>query len=293
MSKSRWPLGAACSALVATLAACAATLPQPTPATESPAADSRNLIAALAGLESMAAACAAAAPPEFEPTGLDLLAAHAPDWFERFAAAWGPAATGPGANPSNAECQPATLRRDLTRTRALAVRLAGSGDAADDAASLATAIARAAAADEAILFGSWAAGSPPAAEDLAALDPALLTDLALAEDQAGFVGEHLAAQVSDAAVSAELAAAAALHRDRAEVLVALSGQPDPRQAAYALGPPTADPQAARERLAAAELALASHYAAAPGGSAAEPMLTWQLVQAASWGAKLPALPFLQ
>ncbi|MDR1188433.1 MAG: hypothetical protein LBK95_13435 [Bifidobacteriaceae bacterium] len=250
------------------------------------ASDRENLASAVAGLGPLAGVCAASPPAGYSAAGLELLAAHGPDWSSALDA------LEPSA-PVAATCDEAALRRDLARTRALAVRLAG---AEDDLVTLA--ISRAAAADEALTFDSLAGSAPPEVADLANLDPALASDLALAEDQAGFVAEYLAAQVPDAAVQARLVSSAALHRDRAERLVVMGRQADPpqadpRQVAYQLGEPPTDLDSTRARWATVELALASHYVALPMSSGTDLLVTWQLVEAASWGADLPALPFLK
>ncbi|MDR2567326.1 MAG: hypothetical protein LBC97_14930 [Bifidobacteriaceae bacterium] len=295
MLKTRSPSAIVVTCLVLTSAACAAV---PPPVAPPAATDRENLVAALADLGPAAAACAVSPPPNLTAAGLELLTRHAPEWLDALGGVPPSGASGSGGETSagasfapaasdtavGAGCEPGLLDRDLGRVRALSVRLSG-----EDA--VARAVARASGADEAILFDALAGGQPPAAEDLATLDPEDLSDLALAEDQAGFVGEYLAAQSPDPELAARLEAAAALHSSRGQTLADLGGGPDPRQPAYQLGAPPAGPDAIRERWAAVELALASHYAALPDG-AADPLLTWQLVEAATWGAELPALPFL-
>jgi hypothetical protein len=155
------------------------------------------------------------------------------------------------------------------------------------------AIARAAAVAEAIGRDSLAELAEPDCADLADLVPETLDALALAEDQAGFLGEYLAAFFEAGSAERQaIAAAAAAHRLRAESLVTLSDSPDPRAVAYALGAPPADAAAASARWATVELTLARHYAqiGLELGGGAEPTIRWQLVQAHRWGAELPALP---
>ncbi|MDR1634236.1 MAG: ferritin-like domain-containing protein [Bifidobacteriaceae bacterium] len=323
MLKPRSPLATVLAAGLLAVAAMAATAlagcsPEPAPTAQPDTTDRENLIQALTSLGPAAAACAAQPPDHLQDAGLELLARHAPVWLDALgtpsgdpapAPTSGPASestgpdigesTGPetiesGGPDANESPGPATqgdgcdddlLLRDLTRVRAFAARLGG-----EDA--VAAAIMRAAAADEAIVFAALDGADPPPAEDLARVDSAALSDLALAEDQAGFIGEHLAAQAADPELADQLAAAAALHRSRGQILADLGAEPDPRQTAYQLGEPTTDAGAAQDRWAAVELALASHYAALPAGGAADPMLTWELVAAAAWGAELPALPFI-
>ncbi|MDR3107451.1 MAG: hypothetical protein LBU05_04550 [Bifidobacteriaceae bacterium] len=308
MLKTGWLFVVApAAALLTGLTACSAT-PQPRRAAALTAADQAALSAALSSLGSLAAACAAAPPSEFTSAGLELLARHAPVWQSELAALTqlGLDGLSPVAADSPA-CDSDGLRRDLGRVRTLSLRLteAESGDQIgtetappSGVEAVAGAVARAAAADEAILFDSLAGAAPPAVEDLATLGSAQLADLALAEDQAGFVGEFLAARVNQAWAESEelraaLSTAAALHRVRGQALASMAGDGhDSRQGAYRLEEAPTDADAARARWAAAELALASHYAALPGPNATDQMLTWQLVEAAAWGADIPALPFL-
>lgn len=289
------------AALAATLlGGCSAAGPADVAAPSS-ADDAHNLRAALAGLGPAAAACAAAPPSGYAPAGLELLAAHAPAWLAAIpapVAESSPAADAAGGGDAapvaatasqspgaEAGCDPDALERDLRRTQTLAARLAASSQ-------VATAIARAASADEAIIFGTLPDDAePPPVEDLAALDQPALSDLAAAEDQAGFLGEYLAAQLAEGPERERLIASAARHRQRGQTLATMAGGDDPRAAAYQLGERPADAAAVHARWAAAELALASHYAALPVNSGVELAVRWQLVEAAAWGAALPALPF--
>jgi hypothetical protein len=141
---------------------------------------------------------------------------------------------------------------------------------------------------------------------LAQLPPEVLADLALAEDQTGFLGVYLAANLplppasdepppaepSEAELRrAQLAAAAAFHAERGEALARLSEQADPRAPAYQL--PDLQGADLSASWGVALRALASHYAAVPAGGATDPFVTWLLVEAFTWGAEPPALPFLE
>ncbi|MDR1441276.1 MAG: hypothetical protein LBJ02_02645 [Bifidobacteriaceae bacterium] len=307
MPKLRSLVVTGAGALLLGLSACVGA---PNQADQAAALDRQNLIQALDSLAGLAAVCAAAPPDGFKAAGLALLADHAPVWLVTVSAddADAPAptaATAPSpAQATDSACEPEALRRDLARVRTLAVRLSGAGPAdgpksgAGDSSEGGTgdvlvAITRASAVDEALVFDTLDVDGPPAVEDLANAEPAQLTDLALAEDQARFVGEYLAGQVSDQAMRTRLETAAESHRLRAERLVALSGENDPRQPVYQLGPQPTTAAAAAERWAATELALASHYAALPAGTGNDLLLRWHLGEAAAWGAALPALPFLE
>ncbi|MDR2254107.1 MAG: hypothetical protein LBD97_09700 [Bifidobacteriaceae bacterium] len=285
MFAHRRPPGAALAVVLAcTLASCSAAAP-PLVA-ETPASDRANLLQAARALGPEAAACVAAPPDGWSAAGLRLLAEQAPQWADALGAAareaGGGATTAPG-------CSPDDLARDLGRVEALSLRVAEAE--ADDAVPVA--IARAAAAAEAIGRDALAGAAPPDTADLAHIPVATLDALAVAEDQAGFIGEHLATFLApDEAVRDRLVKDAAAHRVRAEELVALAASPDPRAAVYRLGEAPADAAAVQARWAAAELALASQYAAIPFNAGAEGAVLWQLVHAYSWGAVLPALPFL-
>ncbi|MDR0625780.1 MAG: hypothetical protein LBG11_00740 [Bifidobacteriaceae bacterium] len=283
-----WRRVLAATCLATLIGASTACSEEPSAAEQAAASDMENLAAALTTLGPRAASCSSAPPAGLSAEGLALLAAHAPAWSSAVHAA-NPdlGANGSADAVAASNCEPAELRRGLARVRALSVRLAGSsGDA------VLVSLTRASAVDEVILFDTPVREDLPTIEDLASLDAAQLADLALAEDQAGFVGEFLAANVPDADLQEQLSAAAVLHRDRGQALATLAAGDDPRRAAYQQGERPADRQGAADRWGQVELALASHYAALPMSSGADRMVTWQLLEAASWGAPLPALPFL-
>ncbi|MDR2114311.1 MAG: hypothetical protein LBO75_03415, partial [Bifidobacteriaceae bacterium] len=188
-----------------------------------------------------------------------------------------------------APCAVADLERDLERVIALSWRVAETG--VDDAVP--TAIARAATVDLVVARDGSLDTAGPEVADLATLAPKTLTSLALAEDQAAFLGDYWAAgQPAETELRLQLEQVAQLHRKRAEALVAMSSEPDPRAVAYELPPPTTSIEATRTAWGEVELRLATHYGALPLGSAAEPFLSWQLVQAHTWGVAVPALPFI-
>jgi hypothetical protein len=176
----------------------------------------------------------------------------------------------------------------LARSEALSLRLAET----DPADPVPLAIWRALRACRAIGQDSVSLTSSPDLADLATLSAEELDDLALAEDQAGFIGEYLAALTQVGELRDALTQAAALHRARASGLAGMADSPDPRAVVYRLGEQPVDEATIRARWATAELALASHYAELPVTAQAEAFLCWQLAQAHAWGAELPDLPFL-
>jgi hypothetical protein len=269
------------AALAASLAA-ACTGAQP-PASQAAATDLANLVQASRLLGPEAAACAADPPAGWDGDGLVLLADAAPAW----AAALDPDG---GSEPPGADgaCDWDAFRRDLGRVKALSLRVAETADGPAPAA-----VARAVQVAEAIGLGTLDGAPPPELADLANSPPDVLSALALAEDQAGYLAEYLAARLEAGELRDTLTAAGQEHRARGDQLVAMAGEPDPRAAAYALGDSPGDEASARARWAAVELALASHYAQLPTDQpGTEPWVVWQLAQAHAWGADLPPLPFL-
>jgi len=248
---------------------------------------------AVTALASQAEACNDDPPEGFNSAGLELLASHAAAWAEQLGQA---DLAGP------ASCDLDLLVLNCGRAGTLGLRLAASNTA--DAASL-VAMQRALRVDLALTagLGRMKAGEVPASPELTGLfglDPELLTDLVLAEDQAGFLQEYLAAnspltaEGTESPERAKLVASAQLHRLRAASLtqgLARAEAPDPRQPAYQIERLNGDLTVA---LAAAriELTLASHYTALPYDFGAEDLITWQLLVAHSWGAELPPWPFV-
>ncbi|MDR2348269.1 MAG: hypothetical protein LBD90_06605 [Bifidobacteriaceae bacterium] len=274
-------------ALLTLLGGCAQAAPPSQ--TQAAAADLDNLRAAAAWLGPEAAACAAAPPAGWSQAGLQLLAEQAPQWSAALEAeAQAKTAPPSQAKPAAGDCPLADLERDLARVETLSWRVA---EARGDGGTVAVAIGRAARLAEAIGLGSLEGAPAPETADLANLPAETLASLALAQDQAGFVGEQLAAQTGDAALRAELEAAAGRHRACGEELTAMAGGLDLRAVAYQLDAPPADEAATRQRWAAVQLALASHYAALPISAGVEAWVHWQLGQAYAAGASLPALPF--
>ncbi|MDR2453899.1 MAG: hypothetical protein LBD51_05045 [Bifidobacteriaceae bacterium] len=254
----------------------AAAAARATAAATDAAADDAAAAAATSG--------AAAATAATTATADDAAAATSPAAARATAAA-----TGAAAGDGGGGCRLDQVERDLARVEALAWRVA---EAAGENAAVPIGIGRAAQLAQGIGLGTLAGAGEPEAADLANLPLDQLAQLALAEDQAGFLGEQLAALAADQALGAELAAAAERHRRLAEQLVAMAGGQDPRAPAYQLGQPPADAAAARSRWAAIEMAVASHYAALPLSQGVEARVIWQLAQAHAWGAELPALPFV-
>jgi hypothetical protein len=160
----------------------------------------------------------------------------------------------------------------------------------DSSDLVAGAIYRAARTDEAIARGTVVGAEPPPISDLTDLSTTVLAELALAEDQAGFIGQYFAAQLPAGIDRLALAAEAEYHQALGQLLLDLSGEDDPRQPAYQL--PAINLETVPAAWADTLLALASHYAAVPAPSATDPMVTYLLVQAHRLGADPPALPFL-
>jgi len=147
--------------------------------------------------------------------------------------------------------------------------------------------------------------SPEVAGVLTAADEALV-DLTMAEDQARFLIEFMAANTEpdpeegagEAPTQRQiLLTQAALHQGRAEALAEAlrqAGLDDPRQVTYLINPEVAlSPEAMAAEMARIELTLANHYAALPFSTGAEDLITWQILQAHAWGASLTAFPFVE
>ncbi|MDR0365351.1 MAG: hypothetical protein LBH68_00740 [Bifidobacteriaceae bacterium] len=300
---SKPPIAAAATALVATFALITGCTSAVSPAAKP--LDLPDLRAAVAALTQLSAACVKAPPEGWSEPGLVLLSAHSPEWLAALpspaADAAPPATASPSPAPTAGTCSVDRLVLEVNRVETLALRLA-TADPPDLAAG---AIWRAVTADQAIARSAAFDSQPPPVADLADLPSEVLADLALAEDQAGFLGEYLAANLplppatdesqgpQPTAVDTrrtDLAAAAAMHRDRGEELARMSGAADRRAPAYQL--PDLEGTDLATRWGAGLRALASHYAAVPAGGASDPTLIWLLVQAHQWGAELPALPFL-
>jgi hypothetical protein len=248
-------------------------------------------------LANLAGACAAAPPPGYSSAGLERLAAHAATWAEtlgdgRLGAPSGgvPGASGPsgpsGSASGEAGCDAADLDRAARRTQTEAARLArDSGRGA--------ALNWALAADLALTAGPNDLEDPGVGGLLLTAGDTL-ANLVLAEDQAGFVEEFLAARAAEPD-RAKLVAAAQTHRLRAESMAAQLARDDatdPRAAAYTL-PKAETPESIQQTAAQVEYALASQYATVPDQDAAAGLVRWQLLQAAGWGYDLPAWPFTE
>ena len=272
----------------ALLAGCAA-------APTSPASSQRreavaDLNQAIGQLASQAWACLDAPPVGWNAAGLAALAEHAGLWADHFTV------EGVSAAPA---CVPQELALQTRRVATLGARL-GATDSSDAAALVA--MTRGLRVD--LALGSDL--MPPEVAGVLTAGPEVLSDLALAEDQAHFQLQYLAANTEPdpeepdtdtAPLRQDLVALAALHAERAEVLgraLALADQADPRQAAYQINPTaTVDAAAIQAEVARIEIALAYHYAALPFNTGAEDLVTWQLLQAHAWGASLNPFPFLQ
>lgn len=134
-----------------------------------------------------------------------------------------------------------------------------------------------------------------------AVDLTVLSALVLAEDEAGYAFEVIAAKLSDGQ-RAEAQARAAQHRGRAQVWADTSGLvsagSDPRRLAYALPTGLDDPAVAVELARSIEMSLAAGYAnlvaeAATGTrTSAVDALRQATSDAAVWGGEPTAFPGL-
>jgi len=275
--------------LAATLLAGCAAAPS-TPASSQRREAVADLRDAIGQLASHVWACQDTPPDGWNAAGLEALAEHAGQWADHFTV------EGVSAAPS---CVPQELDLQTRRLATLSARL-GATDSSDAAALVA--MTRALRVDLALGLDLV----PPEVAGVLTAGPEVLTDLALAEDQAHFLLQYLAANTEPdpeepstdlSTLRQDLVALAALHGERAEVLARAlmpADQADPRQAAYQINPAaTTDPVAIQAEVARIEMALAYHYAALPFNSGAEDLVTWQLLQAHTWGASLSPFPFLQ
>ncbi|WP_066582044.1 DUF4439 domain-containing protein [Cellulomonas timonensis] len=134
-----------------------------------------------------------------------------------------------------------------------------------------------------------------------AVDLPVLSALVLAEDEAGYAFEVIAAKLADAQ-RADAQGRAAQHRARAQVWADASGLvssgSDPRRTAYALPAGLDDPAVAVELARAIEASLAAGYAnlvaeaAAGTRASAVDALRQATADAAAWGAEPAAFPGL-
>lgn len=164
---------------------------------------------------------------------------------------------------------------------------------ADQAARLAAALAVDAPAGAGATFDT--------APEPGAVDLPVLSSLVLAEDEAGYAFEVIAAKLADEQRALAQHQAAA-HRARAQVWADASGLgsagSDPRRAAYALPAGLDDPAVAVDLARAVETSLTAGYAnlvaeAAPGTrSSAVDALRQATADAAAWGAPPIAFPGL-
>jgi hypothetical protein len=271
------PLAALVAAL-SLLAACSS----PSAKEQAVDADRAGLVEASQTIAAQAKACHGADQAAgLTPEGLELLGAHAPQWVKALDA--------PPGDPAEA-CDPDGLAHQLDLAQILSLRLWEAGDSP----AVMAAMGRALAVDVAAVHDLEV--PDPEVADLQPSDAKQLEDLALAEDQAGFVDEFVAATTADADLRATVAGLASLHRGRADALALMAadaGGADPRQDAYVLPATPRDAEETGAITAQAELALASHYAALPYPGGAEGFVTWELTQARNGGAEIPALPFLR
>lgn len=181
---------------------------------------------------------------------------------------------------------------------------AASGAFARLLASVSTARAELAVRLAAALGVDAPAGVEPAFDPApapGAVDLTVLSALVLAEDEAGYAFEVIAAKLADAQ-RAEAQARAVQHRSRAQVWADVSGLvssgSDPRRTAYALPSGLDDPALAVELARDIEQSLAAAYAnlvaeAAPGTRAsAVDALRQATADAAVWGVEPTAFPGL-
>ncbi|MDR1825336.1 MAG: ferritin-like domain-containing protein [Bifidobacteriaceae bacterium] len=253
-------------------------------------------------LGDQAAACvgapSAAAPYRVE--GLTLVAEGVPVWLEALGL---PASSGEAdtATVPDAVCQPDVLTAALDRTRQLLDWAGETGNydrwtwgAVNRGLDMAWLLATSQPVELAGLAGPGGLAEAPGVEGLDDLGTEVLWDLALAEDQAGFVAEYLAVGVvDDDELRSLVRQVAQFHRERAAALVVASlnqGGGDPRQGAYVLPDTPADAAAVRLAIRELETALATHYGAVPYPSDVDQVLYWQLRWAHAWGEPIPALP---
>ncbi|MFI2752732.1 DUF4439 domain-containing protein [Cellulomonas sp. P22] len=140
-----------------------------------------------------------------------------------------------------------------------------------------------------------------AAPEIGAVDPSALAALVVAEDEAGYAFEVIAAKLADAQRAAALDAAAG-HRASAQgwaVAVGLDGtSADPRRAAYALPSGLDDPAVAVGLARTVQTGLATSYASlVAAGAAGTRAAAVRGLQAAAdeslvWGAEPVAFPGL-
>lgn len=216
-----------------------------------------------------------------------------------------PTAT-PTATPTTVTAAPADVLTLLSVT-ALTARAdadtVGTGEMARLLASVAT--------SRAVLAGVLAAAlgvedpTEPAtatvAPEIGAVDPSVLSAIVVAEDEAGYAFEVIAAKLSDAQRAAALDAAAG-HRARAQEwaeAVGLDGtSSDPRRAAYALPSGLDDPAVAVGLARTVQAGLATSYASlVAAGAAGTRAAAVHGLQAAAdgslvWGAEPTAFPGL-
>ncbi|MDR1798333.1 MAG: hypothetical protein LBR19_00385 [Bifidobacteriaceae bacterium] len=251
----------------------------------------------MAQAAAQASACVEAGGGDrFTAEGLAYLADHLPQWAQALGAAEATDGSATASPRQVVDCSPGALIDGLDRLRGLLEM--GEDMGAFDGFNLSL-VKRALALD-------WqlAATGPvtqdldqaPGIDDLSNLDVAALTDLALAEDQAGFVDEYLAAQAVNPELRASVVELAAWHRERAAGLALMAvraGGVDPRQGAYTLPDAPADDAAVSEAIGQTEITVAIHYAALPYPSPAEATITWELLYAHTWGLELPAFPLAE
>ncbi|MCL1898764.1 MAG: hypothetical protein FWG16_08105 [Micrococcales bacterium] len=304
-TRLRWAWLAPALALASAFAGC--TLAPTFDPGQPPPGLVENFSDAVMALAGQSEACAKAQPPGWTADGLVRLADHSSQWAERF---------GGDVTPEPTACFFDEFELQIQRVGTFGARLATSNW--PDAEPL-VAMIRALRVDLALANGSEvAAGEPNGADPLMAqpevagvlsAESSELADLALAEDQAGYLLEYLAANTEPDPDQAEQPEAqpselrhrlidlAKLHRQRAKAIAsALSraDQADPRQAAYLIDRQTgATKDAIATEVQRIELALASHYAALPYNTGADDLLTWQLLAAHQWGAEPTAFPFYQ